>query len=105
MLYIDVPDHNDSFSRVVMEDKEVLIRFTYNARCDYWSFGIYDKEETPILAMCKIVPCAPLTHFYGSLDLPSGVFGVLTDLDHVGRDAFLSKTARFVYIPETDLED
>ena len=40
MLYIDVPDHNDSFSRVVLEDREVLLRFTYNAREDYWAGGV-----------------------------------------------------------------
>lgn len=88
-----------------MGGREALIRFTYNARCDYWSFGIYDMEESPVLAMCKILPRAPLTHFYGSLDLPSGVFGVLTDLDHIGREAFMTHEARFVFIPQTDFEE
>ena len=104
MVYIDVPDHNDSFSRVVLGGEEVLIRFTYNARFDYWSFGIYDLEERPVLAMSKIVPCAPLTHFYGSLDLPDGIFGALTDLDHIGRESFKTKEARFVFIPASDME-
>ena len=105
MLYIDVPDHNDSFSRVVLEDREVLLRFTYNAREDYWAFGVYDNEETPILTMCKIVPNFPLTFFYDGLDLPKGIFGAVTDLAQIGREAFNTTAARFVFIPLSDLTD
>ena len=105
MVYIEVPDQNDSFCRVVLDEREVLLRFTYNASHDYWSFGVYDLEERPILAMCKIIPLSPLTHFYGSLELPRGVFGVLTELEHIGRRAFIGKEARFVFIPTSDLEE
>lgn len=103
MVYIEVPDQNDSFSRVVLGGEEVLIRFTYNASYDYWSFGIYDLEENPVLAMCKIVPQSPLTHFYQSLGLPEGIFGALSDLSSIGRDSFVDKDAKFVFIPYSDL--
>ena len=104
MLYIDVPDQNDSFSRVVLDSREVLLRFTFNATGGYWSFGVYDTEETPILAMSKVVPNFPLTFFYGSLDLPDGLFGAISDLERIGRQDFQEKNARFVFIPSSDLE-
>ena len=41
MLYIEVPDKNDSISRITLSGKEYYIRFTYNPSYDYWSFGLY----------------------------------------------------------------
>ncbi|WP_203227532.1 phage baseplate plug family protein [Calorimonas adulescens] len=105
MQYITPPDLNDSFSRVVLGGKEYLLRFTYNDTFGYWSFGIYDLEETPIVAMTKIVPNSPLTFFYENRDLPSGVFGVITDLEKVGRNDFINGKAVFVFIPYEDLKE
>lgn len=105
MLYIDVPDHNDSFSRVVLDGREVLLRFTFNATGGYWTFGVYDTEEAPVLTMTKVVPNFPLTFFYESLDLPSGLFGALSDLARIGRDDFKEGRARFVFVPMSDLEN
>ena len=34
------PDLHDSFSRVVLNNTEYLIRFTYNDAGDYWTFGL-----------------------------------------------------------------
>ena len=63
MLYITVPDMNDSVSSVTIADKEYLIRFTYNGTGDFWSYGISDTDENPIISPTKIVPNFPLTHF------------------------------------------
>lgn len=105
MLYIDVPDLNDSFSRAVLDGKEILLRFTFNVAGGYWCFGVYDTEESPVLTMAKVVPNFPLTFFYGSLDLPSGIFGALSDLERIGRDDFKNGKAQFVFIPISDLEE
>ena len=43
MLYIEVPDMNDSVSTLSIDGKEYGLRFTYNERYDYWSFGLYDE--------------------------------------------------------------
>ena len=40
MLYIEVPDMNDSVSTLSVDGKEYGLRFTYNERYDYWSFGL-----------------------------------------------------------------
>lgn len=104
MQYITPPDLNDSFSRVVLSGKECLLRFTYNDTAGYWSFGIYDQEETPVVASIKIVPNFPLTFFHENTDLPSGVFGVVTDLEKVGRNDFINGKALFAFIPFEDLE-
>lgn len=101
---ITPPDINDSFSRVVLDGKEYLIRFTYNDTNDYWTFGLYDGEQRPLAAGIKLVPNSPLNFFYQSNGLPDGTFGVLSDLDRVGRRAFLDGKAKFVFIPNQDLE-
>jgi len=40
MLFIKVPDQNDSVSALSIDGKEYRIRFTYNETYDYWSFGL-----------------------------------------------------------------
>ena len=51
MLYITVPDMNDSVSSVTIEEKEYLIRFTYNGTGD---FGALDYQtQTKILLFLR----------------------------------------------------
>ena len=64
MLYIAVPDMNDSISRLSIDGKEYGLRFTYNEKYDYWNFGLYDWNNNPIIAGVKIVPNFPLLHFF-----------------------------------------
>ena len=96
---------NDSVSSLSIDGKEYGLRFTYNEKFDYWSFGLYDAQLNPIVAMTRIVPNFPIFHFYTSKDIPDGVFGCISDKDEVGRYAFKDKTAEFVYIPNTELEE
>ena len=104
MLYIKVPDMNDSMSKLSIDGKEYVLRFTYNEKYDYWSFGLYNSKKEPLIAMTRIVPNFPIFHFYTSVDLPDGIFGCLSDLAQVGREAFNQNTAEFVYIPNAELE-
>lgn len=53
--------------------------------------------------MVRIVPNFPIFHFCTGTDIPDGIFGCLSDLDTVGRNAFRDKTAEFVYIPNAEL--
>lgn len=101
--YIQAPDYNDSFCRVVLDNEEYLMRFTYNAHGDYWSWGLYKDEETPIVVGIKIVPNFPLTFFYEDDRLPNGVFGCLSDKETVGRNDFINESAVFIFIPNDDL--
>lgn len=105
MLYISVPDMNDSVSSITIKGKQYLIRFTYNGTGDYWSFGIADNDDTPIIASTKIVPCFPLTHFYTFTDLPDGIFGVLTGEERLTRNSFKEGKAEFVYIPWEEVKE
>jgi len=104
MLYITVPDMNDSISSISIDGKRYGIRFTYNEKYDYWSFGLHDEDRKPVIAMTRIVPNFPLFHFYTELSLPEGVFGCLSDLENVGRQAFVEGKAKFVFIPARELE-
>lgn len=96
---IEVPDMNDSISRIVLSGKQYNIRFTYNDTCDYWKFSLYDAQSNPIVLGIKIVPQFPLNVFYGVSEIPSGVFGVLTKLDRIGRNDFLDGKAKFIFVP------
>lgn len=105
MLYIEVPDMNDSISTLSIDGKEYGLRFTHNEKYDFWSFGLYDEDNVPIIAMTRIVPNFPIFHFYTDTDIPDGIFGCLSDCEEVGRYAFINKTAEFVYIPNVELEE
>lgn len=105
MLYFDVPDMNDSICTQSIDGKEYGLRFTYNEKFDYWSFGLYDENEEPIIAMTRIVPNFPLCHFIADERMPDGIFGCISDTDTVGRKAFVNKTAEFVYIPNSETEE
>ena len=96
-IKIEVPDMNDSVSRIVLSGKAYLIRFTYNDTCDYWKFSLYDTQNEPIALGIKIVPRFPLNVFYGVTKLPDGVFGVMTKLDRIGRNDFLNGNAQFIF--------
>lgn len=104
MLYITVPDMNDSMSRLSINNVEYYLRFTYNEKYDFWSFGLYDENYEPIIAMTRIVPNFPILQFYTETDIPDGIFGCISDIDTVGRNAFNDLTAEFVYIPNVELE-
>ncbi len=96
---IEVPDMNDSVSRVVLSGTPYLIRFSYNATKDYWKFSLFDIQSTPIIQGVKIVPNFPLNVFYGVAQLPFGVFGVISKLDRIGRQDFVNGSAQFIFAP------
>lgn len=96
---IEVPDLNDSISRVVLNGSAYLIRFTYNDTKDYWKFSLYNSQSEPIAVGIKIVPRFPLNVFCGVTKFPNGVFGVMTKLDRIGRNDFANGKAQFVFCP------
>lgn len=105
MTYIQPPDMNDSFSRLSLKGKEYLVRFTYSGTDDSWTFGLYKGTNDPIISSIKLVPYFPLNRYFKTKDMPDGVFGVITNLEHVGRDAFTSGNARFVFIPDDEITE
>jgi len=98
-LEIDPPDLNDSFSRVVLDGKQYLIRFTWNSTAERWSFGLYTIQKEPIAVGIRMVPQFPLILQVASEGFPDGIFGVYTGLENVGRDDFKDGKAVFAYIP------
>lgn len=104
MIIISVSDATDSFSRILLDGNEYLMRFTYNAEMDYWSFGLYRSDETPIIASVKVVPNIPLFFFYTHTELPAGSFIVLCDTEKIGRDSFNDGSAQLIYYPHSELQ-
>lgn len=95
---IEVPDLNDSVSRVVLSGKQYQIRFTWNDCGGCWTFGLLDALGNPIAVGIKIVPRFPLNLFH-AVRLPIGVFGVMTELGRIGRQDFANGKAKFVFTP------
>lgn len=98
-IIIEVPDMNDSISRIVFDGKQYQLRFTWNDTGGFWSFGLSNALGTPLLIGVKVVPQFPLNLFHERADLPMGVFAVLTEREHVGRKDFIDGAAQFVFIP------
>lgn len=98
-IIIEVPDMNDSVSRIVLNGVAYHIRFTYNDTEDRWRWGLYDAQMQPIVQGIKIVPGFPLNLFKGRDDIPNGVFACLSKEDAVGRADFSEGKARFVFAP------
>lgn len=96
---IEVPDLNDSVSRIVLAGTPYQIRFTYNDTKNYWKFSLYSAQGEPIALGIKIVPQFPLNLFHGLTKLPSGVFGVFTRLNRIGRNDFSGGNAQFIFCP------
>lgn len=96
---IEVPDMNDSVSTVVLNGKQYRLRFTYNDTCGFWTFGVLDSLGNPIRVGIKVVPQMPLNLFCGTDEMPLGVFGVLTELERVGRNDFTNGKAKFIFAP------
>lgn len=105
MFAIEVPDMNDSISSIVIDEVEYGLRFTYNELFDYWSFGLYDEDEEPIIAMTRIVPNFPLFYYYDMPELPKGVFACITEQETIGRDSFLDGSAEFIFMSDEDLAE
>lgn len=98
-IIIEVPDLNDSISRIVLLGKQYQLRFTWNDTGGFWSFGLMDSLGAPLLIGTKIVPQFPLNLFYGTENLPLGVFAAVTEKDRIGRQDFVNGKAQFVFIP------
>ena len=98
-IIIEVPDQNDSMSRIRLGDQLCQIRFTYNDTGGYWSFGVYDSLGFPIWIGAKIVPNFPLNLSAGA-NLPKGIFCAFTDKDTIGRTDFIQGKAQFAFIPD-----
>jgi len=98
-IAIEVPDYNDAFSRVALDGRQYLLRTTYNASADRWSFGLYDMQKSPIVQGIRIVPKFPLNLHVVDDRMPNGLFGAVTRLDAIGRRDFLEGRAAFVYVP------
>ena len=104
MLYITVPDENDSIGRIELNKKQYYIRFTWNTYGGYWSFGLYDANMNPLIPMTRMVENYMPLFYFTYTDFPDGEFGVVCD-ETIGRDSFNDGTATFVFFPREELED
>lgn len=103
MIYINVPDMNDSVSQVTLEGKEYDLRFQYNGSYDYWSVGISD-DSGAIVSLTKIVPNYPLFTWNLDARLPAGMFVGQTNKNRIGHYDFRDGDAEFVFIPYSEID-
>jgi hypothetical protein len=95
---IFLPREHDSFSDIAIGNERLLIRFTYNATFDYWSFGLYEQDRAPIIEFVKIVPNFPLTLFVPMRRFEGLHFIAETHLERIGYSDFWEDDAVFVMV-------
>jgi hypothetical protein len=108
MVLMQIPyQYNDSFSRVVLDRREYLLRFTYNNLFDYWTVGIYDINRNPIVAGMKVVPNYPLNHYNKIDNVPDGVLSAVSVVggETIGMVDLENGRVGFVYIPFDELSE
>ena len=98
-IVIEVPDMNDSVVRIALLGKQYQLRFTWNDTAKCWMFGVMDALGNPIVIGQKVVPQFPINLFWGTDEMPLGIFAVLTEKNEVGRSDFVTGKAKFVFAP------
>ena len=96
---IAVPDENDSFSRVVLDSVQYLIRFTWNDTAGRWTFGLYTMQRECLVSGIKLVSRFPLNLQIVDDRFPAGIFGVYSDFETIERNSFIEGKSAFSYIP------
>jgi len=97
-IKIFLPREHDSFSDLTINGERLLIRFTYNDTFDYWSFGLYELNRTPILSGVKIVPNFPLNLFTPLRRFEGTLFMAATKLERIGSSDFWEDLASFLLV-------
>jgi len=97
-----IPREHDSLSEITLGGEVLLIRFTYNDTFDYWTFGIYELNQTPIIAAVKIVPNFPLNLFLPMRRLGDTRFIATSKQQHIGHEDFWNENARFWMVTKTE---
>ncbi len=106
MQILTVPNKNDCFARIVLEGEEYLFRFSYNFSGKFWTIGIYEDRDKPLVAGIKIVPNFPLNQSFGQyLDLPNGLLLAKTHKEKIKRYDFYDGNAELVYITSDELKE
>ena len=95
---IIVPREHDSFGEITLNGELLLIRFSYNDTFDYWTFGIYERNRTPILQGIKIIPNFPLNLFLPMRRLGDACFIVSSKQQRIGRRDFWDSNAQFMVV-------
>ena len=96
---IEGPVLNDSVSRNVLCGTAFLISYTWIDSSGYLPFVLFDPKSNPLVIRIKIVPRFPMNPFFSLTKMPSGIFGVMTKLDRIGRKDFVDGNAQFIFCP------
>ena len=94
-MEIHLPPEHDSLSRMTINNEQVLLRFTYCDTFDYWTFGVYELNQTPIIAGIKIVPNFPLLLFNQMRRFGGTQFFATSKNQRIGQRDFWDGNAQF----------
>ena len=94
-IQIEVPDLNDSFSRISLLGRVYYLRFTWSDTASRWLFGLFDDKREPIYQGVKLVPNYPVNLITGTDNGPDGIFYAKCDAEAIGRSDFLTGKATF----------
>jgi hypothetical protein len=94
-MQIIVPIEHDSFSELTINGERFLVRFSYNDTFDYWTFGIYERNRTPIIAGLRVVPHFPLHLFSLNRRFENTSFIASSNQENIGLRDFWNENAQF----------
>ncbi len=80
-----------------------ILWFKWNALNKFWTMGIYDSNEIPLIIEIKIVPSYPLLLAYSVFGQPQGEIvchNIVGTKDEIGRFDMSQKFELVYYEPE-----
>lgn len=102
IITIEIPNQNDSLSRITLLGKAYYLRFSWNDTAGRWTFGLHNDLQEPIYQGMNIVPGYPLNLITGIEDGPKGIFYATSDSNVIGRNDFLDGKASFHFAYEEE---
>src|SRR5574344_2059718 len=74
-------------SQIDLDDKRYMLYFSWNSRCEYWEFSIYNEDKKLLVGGIRLVTKIDLLDEYRNyiLDLPKGSLQVVPKNDNVEK--------------------
>lgn len=106
-LVIPTKDSPNYSINITLDNVSYIMRFLYNTEIGFWTLGLNDVDDNPLLTNIKLVVNYPLTRIYKYLPIPPGEFYCLSSkkgVKTIGRDSFVNKEVSLIYLTEIEYE-
>lgn len=99
MIVINLADHNDFITEVLLDGQVYFLHFGWNSEWRQWEMGIENTRNERIIAGVPVNPFTDILGAYRRLAIPQGAFIVLLENgDTLGRQSFVTGLASLIYL-------